>query len=192
MNYCQFSVKNGSVLFEWNEEGRWSGIRLLDFRSPQPLSKQYDLCLTPSLPSELVPWIEHFRAYFDEGKPFGSVPWELLDLSGCTEFQKKVYQAASEIPFGETRTYSWVAERIRRLGASRAVGQALKRNPFPVLLPCHRVITSLGAVGGFMGMSQPHSPEAMLKKSLIQIEEHYVSPFFSFLTPSTETYQLCS
>ena len=66
-----------------------------------------------------------------------------------TEFEKDVWNALNEIPFGETRTYKWIAERIGRPGASRAVGQALSKNPIPIVVPCHRVIESDGSIGGF-------------------------------------------
>lgn len=66
-----------------------------------------------------------------------------------TPFQAKVYKIVSTIPRGETRTYKWVAEKIGSPKASRAVGQALKRNPFIGKVPCHRVICSDGSLGGF-------------------------------------------
>ena len=68
-----------------------------------------------------------------------------------TEFQWDVLEATLEIPFGETRTYKWVAERIGRPRSFRAVGQALRRNPYPVTIPCHRVIKSDGSLGGYAG-----------------------------------------
>jgi methylated-DNA-[protein]-cysteine S-methyltransferase len=66
-----------------------------------------------------------------------------------TIFEKKVYAAVMKIPRGETRTYKWVAARIGRPNASRAVGGALKRNPYSPFVPCHRVVRSDGSVGGF-------------------------------------------
>lgn len=69
-------------------------------------------------------------------------------LSG-TEFERKVWALLVEIPFGETRSYKWVAEKTGSPGASRAVGRALSKNPIPVVFPCHRVIESDGSLGGF-------------------------------------------
>ena len=66
-----------------------------------------------------------------------------------TEFEKDVWKALHKIPFGETRTYKWIAETVGRPGASRAVGQALSKNPVPIVIPCHRVIESDGSIGGF-------------------------------------------
>ncbi len=66
-----------------------------------------------------------------------------------TDFEQDVWRALNEIPFGETRTYKWIAESIGRRGAARAVGQALSKNPIPIIVPCHRVIESDGSMGGF-------------------------------------------
>ncbi len=68
-----------------------------------------------------------------------------------TKFQWKVLSVTATIPLGQTRSYKWVAERIGRPGAVRAVGQALRRNPFPLIIPCHRVIKEDGSLGGYAG-----------------------------------------
>ena len=86
-----------------------------------------------------------------------------LDLSGATTFQREVWQAARRIPYGETRSYAWVVENIGRSGAARAAGQALGRNPLPVIIPCHRVIASDGGLSGFSGGLE-------MKKSLLNLE----------------------
>ncbi|MBI5145432.1 MAG: methylated-DNA--[protein]-cysteine S-methyltransferase, partial [Candidatus Omnitrophica bacterium] len=62
---------------------------------------------------------------------------------------KKVYKAVLSIPLGETRSYKWVAKKAGRPHASRAVGQVLKSNPYPLIIPCHRVIESSGKLGGY-------------------------------------------
>jgi methylated-DNA-[protein]-cysteine S-methyltransferase len=74
-----------------------------------------------------------------------------LDLSPATPFQQKVWQAARKISYGETRSYQWLAEKIGQPGAARATGQALSRNPLPIIIPCHRVVSSDGGLGGFSG-----------------------------------------
>jgi methylated-DNA-[protein]-cysteine S-methyltransferase len=66
-------------------------------------------------------------------------------------FSKKVYKAVLTIPLGEVRSYKWVAEKIGHPKAFRAVGQALKNNPYPLIIPCHRVIGSGGSLGGYSG-----------------------------------------
>ncbi len=72
-----------------------------------------------------------------------------LDLSGLTPFQRKALEVVKTIPYGETRTYKWVAREMGNPKAARAVGQALKRNPYPIIIPCHRVIRSNGKLGGY-------------------------------------------
>jgi len=68
-----------------------------------------------------------------------------------TPFQKRVWKALLSIPYGKTRSYKWIAERIGNPGAVRAVGQALGRNPLPIIYPCHRVINADGGLGGYTG-----------------------------------------
>jgi len=72
-----------------------------------------------------------------------------LDMESVPQFHWRVYAAAQKIPFGATTTYGCLAERIGAAGAARAVGQALARNPFPIIVPCHRVIAASGGMGGF-------------------------------------------
>ncbi len=74
-----------------------------------------------------------------------------LDWLSIKPFQRAVLKAASHIPFGETRSYGWIAQKIGKPRAARAVGQALGANPIPIILPCHRVITSDGKLGGYGG-----------------------------------------
>ena len=73
-----------------------------------------------------------------------------LDLVG-TDFQKRAWQAVRAIPRGETRSYGWIARSIGSPGAARAVGQAMRSNPVPFIVPCHRVVGSSGAMRGYGG-----------------------------------------
>ena len=66
-----------------------------------------------------------------------------------TDFERKIWLSLKEIPYGETRTYKWIAEKAGSPSATRAAGQALSKNPVPIVLPCHRVIESDGSVGGY-------------------------------------------
>lgn len=83
---------------------------------------------------------------------------ELLDVSTIpiqvdhgTDFQKQVWNTLHRIPYGEVRSYKWIAERIGKPKAVRAVGSAVGANPVSILNPCHRVIRSNGALGGYGG-----------------------------------------
>ena len=88
----------------------------------------------------------------------------ILDLSIGTEFQRKVWEKVSEIPYGELRSYKWVANEIGNPNAVRAVGNAVGKNPVPPIIPCHRVIRSDGNLGGF-------SSGIALKKWLLRLEK---------------------
>jgi O-6-methylguanine DNA methyltransferase len=72
-----------------------------------------------------------------------------LDMDGVPEFHRRVYEAARAIPPGNTLSYGDIAKRVGAPGAARAVGQALGRNPFPIVVPCHRVLAAGGKIGGF-------------------------------------------
>jgi len=74
-----------------------------------------------------------------------------LDLSEFSRFQQDVWNEVRGIPYGQTRSYRWIAERMGKPRAMRAVGQALGRNPLPIVIPCHRVIRGDGNLGGFSG-----------------------------------------
>jgi methylated-DNA-[protein]-cysteine S-methyltransferase len=90
-----------------------------------------------------------------------------LDLSSGTPFQQKVWRALQTIPRGQTRSYAWVARKIGKPKAFRAVGAACGANPVPIIVPCHRVLASDGSVGGFGG-------GLALKKQLLRLEGVHV------------------
>lgn len=85
--------------------------------------------------------------YFEGKRRMFDVP---LDAVG-TAFQKKVWAALAEIPFGETRSYGELARAVGNAAASRAVGAANGRNPISIIVPCHRVIGANGTLTGFAG-----------------------------------------
>ena len=101
------------------------------------------------------------------GKPL-KVPWEYLDLERFTELQKAVLTAVADIPYAEVRTYKEIAEAVGRPAAYRFVGTTLGKNPFPLLIPCHRVIKSDYSIGQFGGGTD-------LKKRLIGFEKNQFS-----------------
>ena len=90
-------------------------------------------------------------------------PWDYMAMGGFTVLQKAVYRKTAQIPYGSLSTYKKIAEAIGRPGAYRFVGTTLAKNPFPILIPCHRVIRSDNKIGGFGGGSA-------LKQSLINHE----------------------
>lgn len=88
----------------------------------------------------------------------------LKDMRRHPPFQQAVWRACAEIPAGETRTYGWIAKRIGRPGAARAVGTALAANPYAPTIPCHRVVRSDGGMGGYSGPGGVKAKVAMLKR----------------------------
>jgi len=72
-----------------------------------------------------------------------------IDWTGIGEFQREVLTECATIPSGSVRSYGWIAETIDNPGSVRAVGTALARNPIPLLVPCHRVVRSNGAIGQY-------------------------------------------
>jgi len=92
--------------------------------------------------------MERLKVYFSGHRT--TFP-DKLDLSQATHFQREVWEITRLIPYGETRSYAWVAEQIKKPKAVRAVGQALGKNPLPIIVPCHRVVASDGKLGGFGG-----------------------------------------
>jgi methylated-DNA-[protein]-cysteine S-methyltransferase len=76
---------------------------------------------------------------------------QILDLTQATVFECAVWETTRKIRYGECRSYSWIAQQIGKPQAPRAVGQALGRNPLPIIIPCHRVLASDGQLRGFGG-----------------------------------------
>jgi len=90
--------------------------------------------------------------------------FKIYGFRKLTPFAKKVYRAVSSIPIGEVRSYKWVAQKIGCPGATRAVGQILKHNPWPLIIPCHRVICADGRLGGYARGEKK-------KKTLLDLEK---------------------
>ena len=99
--------------------------------------------------------------YF-KGKPI-QPPWEWLGMGSLTKLQQAVLASTADIPYGELRSYKDIAIAVGHPRAYRFVGTAIANNPFPILIPCHRVIRSDGSFGRFGGGSD-------MKRNLIELE----------------------
>jgi methylated-DNA-[protein]-cysteine S-methyltransferase len=110
--------------------------------------------------------VQELQGYFS-----GEIPRfdSRLDFDRATAFQRKVWHAARAIAYGQVRTYGWLARSIGNPRAMRAVGAALGRNPFPIIIPCHRVIREDGGLGGFSAVQGIE-----LKKSLLRLERAFL------------------
>jgi methylated-DNA-[protein]-cysteine S-methyltransferase len=85
-----------------------------------------------------------------------------LDMDQVPAFHRRVYEVARTIPPGMTLSYGDIARRVGAPGAARAVGQALGRNPFPIVVPCHRVLAAGGKIGGFSAQGGVATKRRML------------------------------
>jgi methylated-DNA-[protein]-cysteine S-methyltransferase len=119
----------------WTERGRLKELHLTN-RWPRT-----------DAPKDPIAW-EIQRYFHREPVSLRDIP---LDLSESTKFERKVYQATRKIPFGKVATYGQIAKAIGKPKASRAVGQALGKNPIAIVIPCHRIVASDGGLGGFTG-----------------------------------------
>ena len=107
---------------------------------------------------------EQIASYF-EGAHINFSPDIPVALDGFSAFFSSVLAACREIKFGQTISYSALAKRLGRPAASRAVGNALAKNPLPLIIPCHRIVRSDGTIGGF---SAPGG--ISLKKKMLELE----------------------
>jgi O-6-methylguanine DNA methyltransferase len=131
--YARYEAPVGEVAVAFTPEGvRW--VRLASEVEPAAVEAR-----PPSA------WARRIPRALEEGRP-GDLP---LDLSSVTPFRRRVLETAATIPKGEVRSYGWLARRIGKPQASRAVGSAMATNPVPLIVPCHRVVRSDGHIGAY-------------------------------------------
>jgi len=124
------NVPLGSVMLTV-ENGKLISVKLFKKTSPE---------------EKLSPFTDQFIEYFSGKRKEFDLPYSLE----LPEFSLKVLEFIKSIPYGSYLTYKQVAERFGKPGAARAIGQAMGRNPLPILLPCHRVVAKKG-LGGYTG-----------------------------------------
>ncbi len=116
-------------------------------QKPPPTLKLYPLSQAPPLVARfLKTTAAQLTDYFLSRKVRFTAP---LDLTSLTPFAREVLTALSHLPYGRTMSYGQLAKRVGSPAAARAVGSVLARNPIPLVIPCHRVLTRTGALGGF-------------------------------------------
>lgn len=153
LHYTRIETPAGKLLLAAGE----GGLRYLQFGGELPRARKNELWIESA--QMLKPYAEQLKAYFQgELREFTCK----LDLKG-TEFQKKCWSALLRIPYGETRSYAHIARQVGRPRSFRAVGQANHHNPIAIIVPCHRVITSSGTLGGYGGGLE-------VKKMLLRLE----------------------
>ena len=155
----------GAFAIVWQETDR--GLRVCRIFLPDEQSSVEDIVQTAfpdsshlSCPTitELGERIQDFLG--GEAVDFGL---DVIALENCSDFPKRVLLAVHKIPRGWVSTYGRIARSLQVAGATRAVGRALSRNPFPMIIPCHRIIKSNGELGGFGGGLR-------MKQALLELE----------------------
>ena len=147
--YTLFDTQLGACAIAWGQRG------IVRTYLPEPSVEAVRSRLLRRLPGaqEAEPPDDVRRLIADISRLLGGEPvdlaWVSLDDDGVPELHRKVYAAARTIPPGSTLTYGDVARRLGDVGLARQVGEALGRNPFPIVVPCHRVLAAGGRTGGF-------------------------------------------
>ena len=129
--YASLETALGPVFVAWNRQG-FSAV--MKTATPEEFETRFR---------------QRFRRSPRPAPELPRLPERFFDLRSVTEFERAVLLKALEIPQGEIRTYGWIAAQIGHPLAVRAVGSALRKNPVPVLIPCHRVVRSDGHVGEY-------------------------------------------
>ena len=165
MNYTLFDTAIGTCGIVWNERGL-TGVHLPDgphARMRASLLRRFpDAVPAPATPS-VQQAIDGIAALFrGEKRDLREI---VLDVDGLPDFNRRVYELARTILPGATLTYGEVARRLGIPGMARAVGQALGQNPWPIVVPCHRVLAADGGMGGF---SAPGG--VATKRKMLEIE----------------------
>lgn len=167
MTWLLFETAIGPCGVAWNDAGlTWCQLpeEDRDATSARLLSKVEDAG-PMAKPRTTPPWVKDAVARVREhlaGKPqdLTRIP---LDVSRVTPFTAKVFRAAQAVPAGRTATYGELAGVVGSPGASRAVGRAMATNPWPVIVPCHRVVAAGGGAGGFSAYGGLVTKEKMLQ-----------------------------
>ncbi len=159
--YNTFKSPIGEILVTRTEKG----LSFVSF--PKNTWEKFLLALGKDKSIELIRNENKFLSLKSDLKDYFSgkkvVFKEKLDLTGGTDFQKKVWTAMLKIPYGETRSYGWLAQQAGGKNKARATGAACGTNPIPLIIPCHRVIKSDKTLGGY-------SSGLGIKRKLLKIE----------------------
>lgn len=104
--------------------------------------------------------LNRLNAYFQKADDLAQIP---VDYRQLTAFQKEVYEQTRQIPIGSIGTYGRIAAKLNNPRSARAVGQALARNPIPIIIPCHRVVGKLGNLQGYSLIGGLQTKRLLLK-----------------------------
>lgn len=163
--FAIFETALGPGVIAWNE----AGVRGMALPGPDEaaqrayVARRHPQAEEAPPPADVADAIAAVQALLGSGRAdLTGVP---LDLSDTPPLHQRVYEIACAIPAGETLTYGDIARRLGDVALSREVGQALGKNPIPIIVPCHRILAANGGTGGF---SAPGGVDTKLK--LLTIE----------------------
>lgn len=161
--FAQFDTAIGRCGIAWNDDARVVRVWLPQVSGGGSLPRSMASTIEALPPPAVAQAIASIKALLQgEPRDLTDVP---LDMDRLSDFDRRVYELARGIAPGHTLTYGEVARQLGEPGGARRVGQALGRNPFPLVVPCHRVLAAGGHTGGF---SAPGGVETKLK--LLAIE----------------------
>jgi methylated-DNA-[protein]-cysteine S-methyltransferase len=148
-SFCLFQTAIGACAIAWSDRGVTSVWlpEQTEHHTRARVARRFPRALESTPPPFVAHAIDGIVALLEgEARDLTDVP---LDLESSPEFHRRVYDVARTIKPGTTLSYGEIAVRVGEPDAARAVGQALGRNPIPIIVPCHRVLTSDGGTGGF-------------------------------------------
>ncbi|MCP4394164.1 MAG: methylated-DNA--[protein]-cysteine S-methyltransferase [Alphaproteobacteria bacterium] len=152
---CITICAEGGVITSLNWRGNKEGVT----KTENTLQNDADSILLNRAKIQILEYFNGERKAFD--LPLSSIPVG-------SEYQTRVWRALCNIPYGATVSYKDLADGLK--SAPRAIGQACRANRIPILIPCHRVVSKNGSIGGFAGQTDSDSLEIQIKKTLIALE----------------------
>lgn len=170
-SFSLFDTPIGACAVAWNERGI-VGVQLPEGdeeETRRQMHRRFPIAVEAEVPAEVAPAVDAVvRLLKGSREDLGGVA---LNDEGVPSFDRRVYELTRRIPPGETRTYGELAEALGDVTLARAVGQALGRNPFAPIVPCHRVVAADGRMGGFSAAGGLDT-----KRRLLEIEGAPIAP----------------
>ena len=182
-HYCLFDTAMGACGIAWSARGitRFQLPEANRAATERQLQRGDRICAgqkdSPAETREVIARVQHYMA----GKQidFSATP---LDLAGVADFHRQIYAALRTVGWGQTASYGDLAKQVGAPGAARAVGQAMGRNPIPLIIPCHRILASGRGIGGFSAYGGTVTKERMLALEGVHLGDGQLA--FSGLLPA--------
>lgn len=148
IKFHAFQTEQGWIAFAFSSKGLRATTLPLSSRDEAVRAMTEAGATEPASPEEAHRLEEQLRALL-AGRALADLP--TIDWNGISGFRRAVLEETLRIPAGETRSYGWLAAKVNRPRAARAVGRVMATNPLPLVVPCHRVVGSDGGLHGYGG-----------------------------------------